>query len=76
MDGSDGRTDLRMSIPEHSACFVRTTAKPDGSHLLLGARLTDHLRIASRVIHLMCRTPLPSTALMDCGLWLVMRLCS
>ena len=40
MDGSNGRTDLRMSIPEHCACFLRTTAKPDGSHLLLGARLT------------------------------------
>ena len=36
MDGSVGRTDLRMSIPGSSACFVRTTAKADGSLLLLG----------------------------------------
>lgn len=36
MDGSDGRTDLRMFIPGSSACFVRTTAKADGSLLLLG----------------------------------------
>ena len=36
MDGSHGRTDLRMSIPSSSACFVRTTAKADGSLLLLG----------------------------------------
>lgn len=36
MGGSDGRTDLRMSIPGSSACFVRTTAKADGSLLLLG----------------------------------------
>ena len=40
MDGSDGQTDLRLAIPEHCACFLRMTAKPDGSHLLLGARLT------------------------------------
>jgi len=39
MDGSDGSTDLRMSIPENSACFVRTTAKQDGSLLLLGEPL-------------------------------------
>lgn len=36
MDGSDGRTDLRMFIPGSSACFVRTTGKADGSLLLLG----------------------------------------
>ena len=36
MDGSDGRTDLRMSIPATSGCFVRTTAKRDGSLLLIG----------------------------------------
>lgn len=38
MDRSDGRTDLRMSIPETSGCFVRTTAKRDGSLLLIGGR--------------------------------------
>lgn len=42
MDGSDGQTDLRMSIPENSACFVRTTAKPDGSLLLLGETHSSH----------------------------------
>ncbi len=36
MDGSDGSTDLRMSIPDSSGCFVRTTAKRDGSLLLIG----------------------------------------
>ena len=36
MDGSDGCTDLRMSIPDNSACFVRNTAKRDGSLLLIG----------------------------------------
>ena len=36
MDGSDGCTDLRMSVPDNSACFVRTTAKQDGSLLLIG----------------------------------------
>ena len=36
MDGSDGCTDLRMSIPDSSGCFVRTTAKRDGSLLLIG----------------------------------------
>ena len=38
MDGSDGRTDLRMSIPRDTGVFVRSTAKPDGSMLLMGAR--------------------------------------
>lgn len=38
MDGSDGCTDLRMSVPDNSACFVRTTAKQDGSLLLIGER--------------------------------------
>lgn len=38
MDGSDGRTDLRMSMPQDTGVFVRSTAKPDGSMLLMGAR--------------------------------------
>ncbi|EIE23647.1 hypothetical protein COCSUDRAFT_66025 [Coccomyxa subellipsoidea C-169] len=38
MDGSDGSaTDLRMSVPESTGAFVRTTAKVDGSVLLEGA---------------------------------------
>lgn len=38
MDGSDGRTDLRMCMPRDTGVFVRSTAKPDGSMLLMGAR--------------------------------------
>ena len=38
MDGSDGRTDLRMSVPSDTGVFARSTAKPDGSMLLMGAR--------------------------------------
>ncbi|KAK9905768.1 hypothetical protein WJX75_005992 [Coccomyxa subellipsoidea] len=38
MDGSDGSaTDLRMSLPESTGAFVRTTARPDGTVLLEGA---------------------------------------
>jgi hypothetical protein len=47
MDGSDGRTDLRMSIPSCSACFVRTTAKSDGSLLLLGEPFSCEVLIAA-----------------------------
>ena len=36
MDGSDGKTDLRMNLPQDAGCFVRSTAKPDGSLLLMG----------------------------------------
>ena len=38
MDGSDGRVDLRMRTPGDTGAFVRTTAKADGSMLLMGAR--------------------------------------
>ncbi|KAK9820202.1 hypothetical protein WJX72_007430 [[Myrmecia] bisecta] len=37
MDGSQSRTDLRMSIPESTGAFFRSTSKPDGSILCLGA---------------------------------------
>ncbi len=39
MDGSDGSTDLRMSVPDSTGVFVRTTSRPDGSLLLLGESL-------------------------------------
>jgi hypothetical protein len=39
MDGSDGSTDLRMSIPDSTAVFIRSTTKPDGSVLLQGGDL-------------------------------------
>ena len=50
MDGSDGGTDLRMSIPENSACFVRLTAKQDGSLLLLGELLPFRKRNSTQYL--------------------------
>lgn len=51
MDGSDrSATDLRMSLPESTGAFVRTTAKPDGTVLLEGtlyASKCKHLKFAS-----------------------------
>lgn len=37
MDGSDGRTDMRMSVPNNVGAFYRESTKPDGSALCLGA---------------------------------------
>lgn len=37
MDGSDGQTDLRMSMPQNVGAFYRESTKPDGSALCLGA---------------------------------------
>ena len=36
MDGSDGRTDMRMSVPNNVGAFYRESTKPDGSALCLG----------------------------------------
>ena len=36
MDGSDGQTDLRMSMPQNVGAFYRESTKPDGSALCLG----------------------------------------
>ena len=36
MDGSDGQTDLRMSMPQNVGAFYRESTKPDGSVLCLG----------------------------------------
>ncbi len=36
MDGSDGQTDLRMSMPQNAGAFYRESTKPDGSALCLG----------------------------------------
>ena len=38
MDGSDGQTDLRMSMPHNVGAFYRESTKPDGSALCLGDR--------------------------------------
>ncbi|KAL3136782.1 hypothetical protein ABBQ38_005496 [Trebouxia sp. C0009 RCD-2024] len=37
MDGSDGHTDLRMSMPDNVGAFYRSSTKSDGSALCLGA---------------------------------------
>ncbi len=39
MDGSDGQTDLRMSMPQNVGAFYRESTKPDGSALCLGEHL-------------------------------------
>ena len=39
MDGSDGRTDMRMSMPHNVGAFYRESTKPDGSALCLGQTL-------------------------------------
>lgn len=36
MDGSDGHTDLRMSMPDNVGAFYRSSTKSDGSALCLG----------------------------------------
>jgi len=33
MDGSDGQSDLRMSMPQNVGAFYRESTKPDGSAL-------------------------------------------
>lgn len=44
MDGSDeSGTDLRMSVPDSTGAFMRTTARPDGTVLLMGALCTQCL---------------------------------
>ena len=55
MDGSNGCTDLRMSIPDNSACFVRNTAKRDGSLLLIGELAPPHFRPLHWAEELLCR---------------------
>ena len=37
LDGSDGRTDLRVTQADDVGVFVRTSVKPDGTLLLVGA---------------------------------------
>ena len=39
MDGSDGQTDLRMSMPQNVGAFYRESTKPDGSALCLGKHM-------------------------------------
>ncbi len=43
MDGSDGQTDLRMSMPQNVGAFYRESTKPDGSVLCLGELLLAHI---------------------------------
>ena len=38
MDGSEGHTDLRMSMPGNVGAFYRGSTKPDGSALCLGKK--------------------------------------
>ena len=40
MDGSDGHTDLRMSMPDNVGAFYRGSTKSDGSALCLGTHLS------------------------------------
>ena len=40
MDGSDGKTDLRMRMPECTGAFFRSGVKADGTVLLLGENIT------------------------------------
>ena len=41
MDGSDGRTDLRLNQKDSLAIYHRSTSKLDGSCLLIGCSLTQ-----------------------------------
>ena len=41
MDGTNGKADLRMSVPENVGAFYRSSTKPDGTVLCLG-RLPYH----------------------------------
>lgn len=44
MDGSDGRTDLRLSHPDSIGVYHRSSTKPDGTALLIGSQpLTQQL---------------------------------
>ena len=36
MDGTNGKADLRMSMPENVGAFYRSSTKPDGTVLCLG----------------------------------------
>ncbi len=51
MDGSDGQTDLRMSMPQNVGAFYRESTKPDGSILCLGERLHGYCLCTFFLVH-------------------------
>ncbi len=53
MDGSDGRTDLRLTHPDSLAFYHRHTTKMDGSTLFIGA-LTSPLAFPCFMISPIC----------------------
>ena len=50
MDGSDGHTDLRMSMPDNVGAFYRSSTKPDGTALCLGDQLKLLLTLQQLVL--------------------------
>ena len=64
MDGSDGRTDLRLSHPDSLGIYHRSSSKPDGSALLIG---TPSLRAVKAMTFTLWIRPLTVSCLE--GVW-------
>lgn len=71
MDGSDGQTDLRMSMPDNVGAFYRSSTKPDGTALCLGDQLNHLLMTLQQLVLIQCpAVALVSRPHIDCRVYL------